>query len=365
MKRVVHLLPLDLGRGAQNYAVALRARLDGPEVDHRIMTLFRAPDRGLEADATLDVEPGRLRSLGLDPRVCLRLRRRILAERPDAVVAHGGEPYKYARIALPGDVPLLYYRIGVSQDQATTGLRQRAHRFLLRRADLVAGVSRETLDDAEQVFGVDPDRLRLVPNGRDPERFEAARGTRPTADETPPRLISVGALTPGKRPGWFVELAASLRREGLRFDASLVGEGPLLDQLRRPAADAGVELLGHRSDVPELLAQADIFCFVSGGESEGMPGVLIEAGLAGLPTVATRVAGASTVIAEGETGFVVSVDDPEPLHQAVKRLIEDPELRADMGRAALARCEKEFTLAASTNRFRDVLDELLVPAGRR
>ena len=59
----------------------------------------------------------------------------------------------------------------------------------------------------------------------------------------------------------------------------------------------GVELLGPRSDVPELLRSADVFVFTSLPTGEGMPGVLIEAGLSGLPAVSTPVPGAATVVA--------------------------------------------------------------------
>ena len=63
----------------------------------------------------------------------------------------------------------------------------------------------------------------------------------------------------------------------------MVGDGPLATTLIPLAAAHGVELLGRRSDVPELLRQSDVFVFTSLPTGEGMPGVLIEAGLSGLP----------------------------------------------------------------------------------
>ena len=65
-----------------------------------------------------------------------------------------------------------------------------------------------------------------------------------------------------------------------------------------------------------------------------MPGVLIEAALCGLPIVATAVPGATTVIAEGVTGFVVPAEDDEALVEALERLVTDHELRHAMGSAA-------------------------------
>lgn len=353
------MLPFDLGRGAQQYAAELRDRLDGDEWQHRILTLFQSTIRTFEPDDHLDVPQRPLRPLGLDPRVVLRLRRHLRAARPDVAVAHGGEPMKYLSLASPGQVRLLYYRIGVSQAQAVTGARLRLARASGRKANLVAGVSHETLEEARLVLGVPSDRLRLIPNGRSIDAFDEAR-TRLGTRSGPLHLIAVGALTPGKRPEMFIDLVARLRRDHPDLRATLIGDGPLAGSLRAPAERAGVSLLGHRSDVPQLLVDADIFCFTSGGESEGMPGVLIEAGMAGLASVATAVPGASTVILDGITGFVTPIDAPEIYEDRVRRLINDDNQRQAMGQAALARCAAEFTLDASAARFQSVLDELAV-----
>ena len=71
----------------------------------------------------------------------------------------------------------------------------------------------------------------------------------------------------------------------------MIGDGPLRDALALPAEKARVELLGSRSDVAEQMRRADLMIFPSRPEGEGMPGVLIEAGLSGLPVVATAVPG--------------------------------------------------------------------------
>lgn len=358
-RRAVHLLPVDLGRGAQRYATSLRSQLNGKDWDHRILVMFRSERRAVEADETLDVVPGSLRKSGFDPRVAWRLRRHLRQDPPDVVIAHGGEPYKYARFAVPSQTKLVYYRIGVSQHQARSGLRRFAYRLLARRADMVSGVSHETLDDTHEVMGVPRDRLRLVPNGRDPVPFRQARVQTEGRADGRSHLIAVGHLSEGKRPGWFIDLVDRLRSDGHDVRASLVGDGPLQQQLEARAKTADIAMLGHRDDVPALLSEADVFCFTSSGESEGMPGVLIEAGLAGLATVATAVAGASTVIDLDRTGLIVPIDDFEAFVAATARLVADRELCSKMGRAALDRCEAEFTLEASTTRFQETLDELV------
>ena len=106
------------------------------------------------------------------------------------------------------------------------------------------------------------------------------------------------------------------------FAPCIVGDGPLAGTLAPAAAAHGIELLGPRSDVPEILRSSEIFMFTSLPTGEGMPGVLIEAGLSGLPTVTTPVPGAHTVIQDGTTGIIVD-DSVTSMVSAVGSLLDD------------------------------------------
>ena len=131
------------------------------------------------------------------------------------------------------------------------------------------------------------------------------------------------------------------------------------------AAAHGVELLGPRSDVPELLRHADLLLFTSLPAGEGMPGVLIEAGLSGLPVVSTPVPGATTVLCDGHTGVMVD-DSVAAMVAAVGELLDAPERRAAMGASARVRCESEFNLELMTQRWRTSLRPLVAqPATTR
>ena len=165
-------------------------------------------------------------------------------------------------------------------------------------------------------------------------------------------------MTSHKRPEWFVSLIAQLRQRGLSVEGVMVGDGPLLDELLAAELIADLQLLGRRDDVPELMASSDIFCFTSEGENEGMPGVLIEAGMAGLPTVSTRVAGASTVIDHGVTGLLAGCDDLEGVIEAAASLVVDAGRRRQLGDAAARRCHELFTLDASAASLQGALHEL-------
>jgi glycosyltransferase involved in cell wall biosynthesis len=178
-------------------------------------------------------------------------------------------------------------------------------------------------------------------------------------------VLFVGALTRGKCPDHFVEVVGGLRARGVSLEARIIGDGPLRETLVGPAKEAGIPMLGSRSDVDHLMREADLLVFPSRPEGEGMPGVLIEAGLSGLPVVTTAVPGVRSIVKDGETGLVVPVDDVPAMMAAAGRLLDDSELRSSMGRAARQHCVDRFSLAAVGGRWTTLLQPLLDAADRR
>jgi glycosyltransferase involved in cell wall biosynthesis len=348
---VLHVLPSDLPRGAQRYARAMRLALDGRDARHRTLTLFGTEDCALFADVKLATTKTRLGKLGLQPNAVVGLARYIAQNEPDFVVAHGSEPLKYLTAVTPPHTTLVYYKIGVAHSSAHRMPRRLFYTLLLRRPRVVAGVSQECLDEARIAFDVPASKLVLIPNGRDPELF--APRIQATLDV--PMLTFVGHLSPTKRPARFIEVVERLRAQGVTFAAQIVGDGPLLETLRPAASRAGVALLGQRNDVPTLLKNSDLFLFTSVPDGEGMPGVFIEAGLCGLPIVSTATPGASTVVRDGVSGFVVPVDDVDAMVAKAARLLLDSQLRAEFGRAARAHCVEGFSLQASVERWHSLI----------
>jgi len=345
---VIHLLPVDAARGAQSYASELRDAMNDASVQHRTLTLFRSRGGTLHPDSELDAPNGRLRALGFDPRAVFRLRRWLRDARPAVVVAHGGEPLKYAVLAGVPRSRLVYLKIGVA-DAQLVGVRRRFHTLMLGRPRAVVVVSRAAAREAA-ALGVDKGRIRLIVNGRDPARYRLAHLN------AVPRLVFVGQLNPSKRPLRFVELVQALREHGCALQASIAGDGPLLETVRNAGAD--IEVLGTVTDVPTLLADSDVLVF-TGEPPEGMPGVLIEAGMSGLPVVTTAVPGAEEVVEHAETGLVVPVDDFDALVTSTMMLIVDGDKRRRMGRAARHRCEERFSLASGLTEWKQLFAEII------
>jgi glycosyltransferase involved in cell wall biosynthesis len=357
-RRVLHLLPLDVARGAQTYAKAIRDLLDNGDVEHRTAIIFQSESSTLDADVDLQVSPVLGRRVGFSPVAALRLWRYLRRVPPSVVVAHGGEALKYAALVTPRSTRLAYYKIGAAGTKLDSWWRRQLYRWLVARTDLVAGVSSEMLAESDVMLAVPAGRTVLIPNGRDPDRFVPRSGDT-SADEVVFALV--GRLDEGKRPLLFLDLIAELRRRGVTARGVVVGDGPLLGEVQERADDT-VDVLGRRDDVPELLAGVDVLVLVS--VHEGMPGVLIEAGMAGIPAVTTDVEGARAVIEDGVTGLIVPDDDFASLVEAAESLARDPELRSRMGESARRRCVERFTLEASARRWAEELEGLMIQVDR-
>lgn len=205
--------------------------------------------------------------------------------------------------------------------------------------------------------GSDDPRIHLVPNGTDldPEAVEGsgeAARKRWRLPPSAPLLLAVGRLVDKKGFRYLLDaLPEVLRRHP---DAHLVlgGGGDLEQALRARARELGVEgsvtfsgPLDHPG-VLELMRAADLFVMPSirdrRGNIDGLPVVVLEAMAAGLPVVATRVAGMPLAVADGETGLLVPERDPAALAEALLSLLGDPARRRALGSAGRRRVEEEL-----------------------
>jgi glycosyltransferase involved in cell wall biosynthesis len=155
--------------------------------------------------------------------------------------------------------------------------------------------------------------------------------------------VSVGSLT--RRKGHDVLIAALERITDLPWTCRIVGSADLdretAEKLRHQLAASGVservELAGAVDDVRAEFARADIFALATRYEGYGM--VFAEAMAHGLPIVGCRV-GAVADVVPGNAGFLVDADDPDAFAGALRRLLEDTDLRISMADAAAVEAAK-------------------------
>lgn len=194
----------------------------------------------------------------------------------------------------------------------------RVARFWLKRATAVQAISTRIAGELRQ-RGFPADRVVVLPNAIDPERF--ALRAAPRAETAPFTALFVGRLVEEK--GLPTLLDAWARAFAGRTDVRLriVGTGELEAALRAQAERLGinaqVELVGHRDRVEDELAEADIGLLTS--RIEGLSNTLLEFMAAGLPVVATRISGSEDFIVPGQNGWLFPVADTEALAACLRQ----------------------------------------------
>lgn len=173
-------------------------------------------------------------------------------------------------------------------------------------------------------------------------------------------LAAIGNLTAPKNYPLLITAVRILRERGFPVKAIVFGEGPLRAELESQTRQAGLEphvrFLGQDPAARIWVSAADIFVLTSWGE--GMANALLEGAVAGLPLVSTMVGGADDVIIQGETGYVVPVNDHNALVEALVRLLADPPRRHFMGRRAREHVLAEFGQARMVERFEALYERL-------
>jgi glycosyltransferase involved in cell wall biosynthesis len=141
----------------------------------------------------------------------------------------------------------------------------------------------------------------------------------------------------------------------------LAGDGPERAVLEAKARELGIDdrvvLLGHRSDIRDLLAACDLFVLPSNYEALGL--AVLEAMAAGRAVVATAVGGIPEAVLNGVTGVLVRPRDPSALASAIRTLLADPVLAHSMGAAGMSRVQQEFSSATMVQRVTRIYEEAL------
>ena len=252
-------------------------------------------------------------------------------------------------------------------------LKQR-YNGVMARGERVIAISRFVAEHAASIYGVPPDRLRVIERGVDftrfdPERVSAERVIQLAREWRLPDGMPV-VMLPGRLTRWkghlvLIDAIARLNRRGLR--CVFVGSGndryrrQLVDAIARRGLNELFQIAEDCRDMPAAYKLADVVVSAS-TRPEGFGRVIAEGQAMGRPVIATDNGGAREILRDDETGWLVPPDDPQALAEAIARALDLPQSkRLTLAERAMAHMRAHFTTKAMTDRTLAVYEEILFP----
>jgi len=358
---------LDVG-GAERCLTELATRLDRRRFEPVVYCLGPRPTNDeascVPALEAAGVEVHCLGGLGIRqlPRVTRVLTAHLASQKPQVLQSFLFHANVVGRIAAR--------KAGVRSVVSGVRVAERGSRWHLwldrltrRKVDRYVCVSQAVRDFCVKEAWLPPEKLVVIPNGIDLDKYPAKRPADRAALGIPPgrRLVMfVGRLDRQKGTPWLVDSAPLWLDRLPDFDLLLVGEGPLRTRLERTCQAAGiasrVHFAGWRGDVPEILAASGLLVLPS--VWEGMPNVVLEAMASRLPVVATDVEGVRELLGPAADRQIVSLGNSQALADKVVSTLSDQSLAAALGDANRRRAEENFGILRMVRGYASLWESL-------
>lgn len=347
----LHLVTASQRRGAEVFASDLVTALDAQGSPGTLAALTAGPagdELGVRVLGDQPFSPATLRAL------------RAAAGPVGAVVAHGSKTLPAAVAALVGARrPLVYRSIGDPMAWSGSGVRRARTALLLRRTARVVALWPGAADVLTRVHGVPAARVAVIPNGvpaeRCPRADAAATAKARVAFGLPedvPVVTYLGALSAEKQVDTAIAAVAALGDVHLLV-AGAGAERAALEARATELAPGRVHFVGAVDGPQQALAAGDLLVLTS--RTEGMPGVLIEAGLTGRAAVASDVGGVSEIVRPGETGVLAPPGDVGAFTDGLRTALADA---GPLGDAAHRHCLARFDMPVVAGQWATVLNDL-------
>ncbi len=367
--------------GAQETALVAAARMDRSRFDCELLS---GEETGAEGSLHEEIrrlrvrhhlEPALIRAIRpvKDLVALIRLTHFMRSGRYDVVHTHTSKAGILGRIAarLAGVRTVVHTVHGLpftpGQSRVTFWTYLWIERLCAWLSDALVVVATQDAEESRRLGIGRPGQHHLIRSGVDIEAFQNVPMTREAArarlgvPEDAFVIGTVGRLSAQKAPLDLLRAFILHLEQVPNSRLVFVGDGPMREEVEHFVREAGLQSrvlqLGLRHDVPELLRAFDLFALSS--HWEGLPRVFPQALAAGLPIVATDVAGARDIISPGRNGWLVPVGDAEVMAERMTQLATDPALRASMASVAIDDA-KPFSATEMVARLERLYLELVV-----
>ncbi len=364
--KVLFVAPSLSGGGAERFVSTLATHLNRDRF--QVSICLMRDNRTYEVPPDVSITVLHKRKFWHLPRTILRLRRLITAERPDVVIGTITFTNWLIAAAVHGITPRprCIARFGNNPYREYGRFYYASWRFvverMLKRFDAYVANSEELANLVSNCYPT-ASPCQTIRNPIDFDRIEEAARDRMALghQDCELTLVAMGRLVQQKRLDLLIDAFSSVCRDR-NVKLIIIGDGPLRPRLQKRIStlelNNHIQIQGFVSNPYPTLNGADIFVMTS--EFEGMPNALAEAQGLGLPAIATRCAtGPSEIIVDGETGFLVPVNDAVELEAKLARLIDDTGLRRQMSSKAKEKARGLFDCEQQVKAWGKLLSNVL------
>ncbi|MEN9963759.1 MAG: hypothetical protein RL582_854 [Bacteroidota bacterium] len=372
--KILFLDTKPIRRGAQVFVDDLSKQFDAKGFDVKKVYLYQYDDdvklELLPQDSELNGDESHIfeKIPTIHPGLLKRLIANIRAFDPDIVMLNGSRTLKYGAAAkklLAPKTKLVYRIIDSPKFWNPNPFKQWYYRNLvLSQIDAAVGVSAASLSDMISLHGFNkPSTVihRAIMDAKFasvPKRNEsrAALGL----NENEKVVLFLGNLTPQKRPDRFIAIIHQIKNHIPGIKALMVGNGILRAESEKQAAELGltdnIQFCGYQKEVNRFINASDLLILSS--DTEGLPGVVLECGYLGIPTVSGNVGGIKECVETGITGFVIENKDPENYVEKALLLLQNEDMRVTMGEKQREKVRTGFTMDQVLHKYISFFEQI-------
>ncbi len=281
-------------------------------------------------------------------------------EQVSVLQVHGAYLLQYAVLpALLSGAKIIYTEHAKYSLSKSPTLKRKS-RYLSLFTKKVVCVSYDMKSFMTNQVGVSPSRVEVIHNGVDLSDFSIRYQEDPPNKRKDVLIGTVARLSEPKDHGNLLRAFALVREKIPGVRLLLIGDGELRSDIElmihQHGQEKNVDMLGRRSDIPELLAGMDIFVLPS--KREGFPISILEAMACGKPVVATDVGGVKEIISSGNDGLIVPPEDHYSLAAAIIRIIEDIGLRKRLESGAVNKIVSNFSKEVMMQKYMNLFNSV-------
>lgn len=367
--KILHLVTKRQYRGAEIFAATLSTELIALGHEITFAGLYKNKQDVLEVEGATNIDLIKERRSSFSPKLVRKIVELVKNTKPDIIQCNGSDTLKYmiaASYFVP-KIPIIYRNISmISKWMDGSKSKYFLYQNIFERISHLSSVGDEAVEDFIRTFNFPKHKTSVIRRGIPLKiiNVEVARSTlRAQLGLSSDTKIAmhVGNFSPEKNHLFLLDIFEKMKTEHPDIKLVCVGDGNIFSEIKRGALERGlgetVFFTGFQKEIPQYLSGAD--CFVLPSKVEGVPGVILEAGMQKVPSISTNVGGVKEVLQDGKTGFLIEDFNFDDFYNKIVLLTKNSNLNREMGENAFELVSKEFGVHTNAVKFQSLYQSLI------